>query len=195
MTAHVEEPASVEEMVQRVIAEYGGIDVLCNNAGKGGVEKLTELTMRHYDEVMDTNVRGMLLCMKYTIPAMIERGGGSIINIASIASFIGLPASASYCASKGAVLNLTRQSALELAADGVRVYAVAPGYIQTEMFDSYVDVQPDSETRRREILKAIPMRRLGTPEDVANAALFFASDESRWVTGAHLVVDGGTLCH
>ena len=187
-------PESAEAMVTATLDAFARVDVLCNNAGKGGTEDLLELTMEHYEAVMETNVRGSLLCTKYAVRAMLERGvGGSVINIASLASFIALPRSASYCASKGAVLALTRQVALDYASGGVRVNAIAPGYIDNEMFHSYCRSQPDPDASLADVLAAIPMGELGREEDVAAAAVFFASDESRWVTGATLPVDGGTL--
>jgi NAD(P)-dependent dehydrogenase (short-subunit alcohol dehydrogenase family) len=194
VAADVQVPASVEAMVGMTIEAYGRLDILCNNAGHGGVSSLPELSMEHYDAVMETNVRGVLLCMKYGITPMLEKGAGSIINIASVASYIGLPKSAVYCASKGAVLALTRQAALDFAPHGIRVNAVAPGYIATPMFYSYCDVQPDPQAALNEVMSATPMGRLGTPDDVAGAVLYFASDDSRWVTGTSLVVDGGLLC-
>ena len=195
VSTDVADPDSVEDMVAQTLETYGRVDVLCNNAGIGGVQNLLELTMERYDRVMDTNVRGLLLCMKYAIKPMVEQSDGSIINVGSITSFVGLPESIIYCASKGAVLNLTRQASLDWASKGVRVNLVAPGFIQTPLTDSYFDVQPDPEKARADVMRVIPAGRIGTPEDVAGAAVYFASDDSRWVTGAQLVVDGGTLCH
>jgi len=188
-------PESAEALVKTTLETYGQLDILCNNAGHGGVSSLPELSMEHYDTVMESNVRGVLLCMKYGIRPMLKKGEGSIINIASAAAFIALPRSTVYCASKGAVLALTRQAALDFAPHGIRVNAVAPGYIATPMFYSYCDVQPDPQAALNEVLNATPMGRLGTPDDVAGAALYFASDDSQWATGTSLVVDGGLLCH
>lgn len=190
----VRDPASVAAMVGAAVATFGQLDLLCNNAGIGGVESLLNLRMEYYDTVMDTNVRGLILCMKYGIPPMLEQGRGSVINIASVTSFVGLPDSVVYCASKGAVLMITRQAALDFASQGVRVNAIAPGFIGNPMFDAYCDAQPDPDTALQEVLGVIPMGRLGTDDDVAAAAVYLGSDEARWVTGSTLVVDGGMLC-
>ena len=127
VSTDIADPDSVEDMVAQTLETYGRVDVLCNNAGIGGVQNLLELTMERYDRVMDTNVRGLLLCMKHALKPMLEQGEGSIINVGSITSFVGLPESIIYCASKGAVLNLTRQASLDWAPKGVRVNLVAPG--------------------------------------------------------------------
>jgi NAD(P)-dependent dehydrogenase (short-subunit alcohol dehydrogenase family) len=194
IAADVRQEESVRTMVERALAELGGVDILCNNAGLGGIENLLELRMEYYDAVMDTNVRGSLLCMKHAIPHMLRRGGGSVVNIASICSFVGLPESVAYCTSKGGLLMATRQAALDFAAQGVRVNAIAPGFVGNEMFEAYCDAQPDPEAALNAVLESIPMRRLGRDEDVAAAAVYLASDEAAWVTGTTLVIDGGTLC-
>jgi NAD(P)-dependent dehydrogenase (short-subunit alcohol dehydrogenase family) len=194
LAADVSDEASVQQMVARVVENLGRIDILCNNAGIGGVAGLLELRMAYYEEVMNTNVRGLLLCMKHSIPSMLDHGAGSVINIASICSYVGLPRSIVYCASKGAVVMATRQAALDFAESGVRVNAIAPGFIGNEMFRAYCDSQEDPQGALNAVLAQIPMRRLGEEDDIAAAATFFASDESRWITGSTLVVDGGTLC-
>jgi NAD(P)-dependent dehydrogenase (short-subunit alcohol dehydrogenase family) len=190
----VTDESSVAAMVNTTVSTYGKVDILCNNAGQGGVEPLIHLTMTHYDAVMNVNVRGMLLCIKHSVPHMMERRDGAIINIASICSYMGLADSASYCASKSAVLGLSRQIALDCAPYGVRVNVIAPGFIETQMFHDYRVKQKNPETALQRILDTIPMGRLGAPDDVASASIFLASDEARWITGAELVVDGGTLC-
>lgn len=186
---------SVGAMVKETLTAYGRLDILCNNAGRGGVEDLVDMTSEHYNEVMEPNVRGVLLCMRYGIPPMLDVGGGSVINIASITSFVGIPRSAIYCASKGAVLALTRQAALDFGPQGIRVNAIAPGYIGNQMFYEYCAAHMDPEAAMEDVLSTIPLGRLGTSEDIAGAALYFASDDASWVTGATLVVDGGILCH
>jgi NAD(P)-dependent dehydrogenase (short-subunit alcohol dehydrogenase family) len=189
----VRDEESVKALVKATLTEYGSLDVLCNNAGVGLLRSVVDSTMAEYDYVMDPNVRGVFICMKYGIPPMIEQGGGSIINVASVASFVGFRRDAAYCASKGAVLMLTRQAALDYAPEGVRANAICPGFIDTPMLRVYCGSQPDPEAALGEVLAQHPVGRLGTPDDVAGAALYFASDDSVWVTGAALAVDGGLL--
>ena len=193
--ADVRDPTSVETLVQTTIERYGGLDILCNNAGVGLIRSVVDTTTAEYDYVMDSNVRGVFLCMKYAIPRLIERGGGSVINIASVASYVGFPNDAAYCTSKGAVLMLTRQATLDYAPANVRVNAICPGFIDTPMLRVYCEGQADPEAALDEVIGLHPMRRLGTCEDVASAAVYFASDDAGWVTGAALAVDGGLLCH
>jgi NAD(P)-dependent dehydrogenase (short-subunit alcohol dehydrogenase family) len=184
---------SVEHMVSASLATYGRLDILCNNAGVGLIRSVIDTTADEYDAVMDANVRGVFLCMRFGIPPMLV-DGGSVINIASVASFVGFRRDAAYCTSKGAVLMLTRQSALDFATQNVRVNAICPGFIQTPMPDQYCKSQPNPASAMEEVVALHPMRRLGTPDDVAGAAVYFASAESAWVTGAALAVDGGLLC-
>lgn len=190
----VRDGAAVKQMIDQVISEYGRIDVLCNNAGVGLIRSITDTSDEEYDQVMNVNVRGVFNTMKYVIPHMVEASTGSIINIASVASFVAFPNDAAYCASKGAVLMVTRQAALDYAAAGVRVNAICPGFIVTPMLESYCAGQGDPEAVMQQVIALHPMGRLGTGDDVAVAAVYFASDESTWVTGAALPVDGGLLC-
>jgi NAD(P)-dependent dehydrogenase (short-subunit alcohol dehydrogenase family) len=180
-------------MVKASLAAYGRLDILCNNAGVGLIRSVIDTSVEEYNAVMDTNVRGVFLCMRFGIPPMLAHGG-SVINIASVASFVGFPRDAAYCTSKGAVLMLTRQAALDFASQSVRVNAICPGFIETPMLDQYCQSQPNPLSARDNIIALHPMRRLGAPEDVAGAAVYFASAESTWVTGAALAVDGGLLC-
>jgi len=189
----VRDETSVEQLVARTIETFGRVDILVNNAGVGIRRTVTESTMDEWDEVMEPNVRGVFLCMKHGIRAMTEQGSGSVINMASVASFVGFPRDAAYCASKGAVLMLTRQAALDYAPMGIRVNAICPGFIDTPMLRYYCDQQPDPDAAWREVLAQHPMGRVGTPEDVAGAAVFLAGDDSTWMTGSALTVDGGLL--
>jgi NAD(P)-dependent dehydrogenase (short-subunit alcohol dehydrogenase family) len=189
----VRNEASVEELVRRTIEAFGRLDILVNNAGVGIRRTVTESTMDEWDEVMEPNVRGVFLCMKYGIRPMVDQGSGSVINMASVASYVGFPRDAAYCASKGAVLMLTKQAALDYAALGIRVNAICPGFIDTPMLRYYCDQQPDPEAAWREVLDQHPMGRVGTPEDVAGAAVFLAGADSAWITGSALTVDGGLL--
>lgn len=186
-------PEDCERLVAETESRFGRIDVLCNNAGVGVLRSVVETTAEQYDNIMDTNVRGVFWLCKYAIPVMVERGSGSIINMASVASFVGFENDAAYCTSKGALLMLTRQVALDYAAKGVRVNAICPGFIETEQLVEYCAQQPDPEAALAVCEEAHPMGRVGRPEEVAAVAVFLASDESSFVTGASLVVDGGLL--
>jgi NAD(P)-dependent dehydrogenase (short-subunit alcohol dehydrogenase family) len=185
---------SVRNLIHQTIETCGHIDVLCNNAGIGQVQDVVALELPDYEEVMNVNVRGALFAMKATLPHFLQRGEGAIINIVSVLSFAARPQAAAYCTSKGALLGLTRQVALEYAARGVRVNAIAPGFVDTEQFRTYCQRQSDPDAIVEEALRLTPMGRLGTPDDVAGAAAFLASEDARWVTGSVVVVDGGMLC-
>jgi NAD(P)-dependent dehydrogenase (short-subunit alcohol dehydrogenase family) len=191
----VREPESVAAAVAYTLERFGRLDVLCNNAGTGLNASLTETSAAEYDEINDVNARGVYLGMKYGIPPMLAGGGGSIVNMASVAALIGFPGEAAYSSSKGAVLMLTRQAALEYAADGIRVNAIAPGFVETATTgERFWNTRPDPAAARAAIVAVHPAGRLGTPHDVAGAALFLASDDSSWVTGTALTVDGGMTC-
>jgi NAD(P)-dependent dehydrogenase (short-subunit alcohol dehydrogenase family) len=166
---------------------FGRLDVLCNNAGVGGRTsvRIHELEVDDWDRVLGTNLRGAFLVMKYTLPVMLESGGGSIVNMASIGSFRATPGSSAYITSKGGLLMLTRTAALEYVNDGIRVNAVCPGVTRTEILAKLPDEFQQMLTSR------VPMRRMGTPEEVAALTLFLASDEASYITGAAYIIDGG----
>jgi NAD(P)-dependent dehydrogenase (short-subunit alcohol dehydrogenase family) len=143
--------------------------------------------------VLDTNLTSVFLCSKYGIPALAQRGGGSIINLASVASYVAFPGDAAYCASKGGLLMLTKQMALDYARLHIRVNCICPGFIITPELDHYLSQQADPEAARLEVERLHPLGRLGAAEEVAHAAVFLASGEASFVTGTPLVVDGGLL--
>ena len=176
-----------ERAVDTVASSFGKLNVLVNNAGIFRRATFDETTVEGWDEVMDVNAKGVFLGTRAVLAPMRARGGGSIVNISSIAGLVGSSISAAYNASKGAVRIMTKSAALQYAADGIRVNSVHPGLSDTDMLP---EVFPDVEDqiKRR---SATPMDRYGTPEDVAYAVLFLASDEASFVTGAELVVDGG----
>jgi NAD(P)-dependent dehydrogenase (short-subunit alcohol dehydrogenase family) len=179
-------------LAERVLAEHGGIDVLFNNAGISGVGDLEETTLEQFEQVMRVNVRGVFLMSRAVAPAMIARRAGSIINMSSAIAETGLARRVSYAASKGAVLALTKSMQVDLAPHGVRVNALMPGTIMTPFVERYLaESYADPEEGRRSIRSRQLTGELGAAEDVAQAALFLASDESRFVYGSGLVIDGG----
>ena len=181
----------VEGLMQQVEASFGAIDVLYNNAGVNLFAKVTDTTEEDWDRVMAVNVKGVFLCCKYAIPFMKKGGGGAIVNTASAAAIVGLKNLAVYTASKGAVLQLTKNLALDYASENIRVNALCPGVTATEMTLQVIKTSPDPEAARKRFDNARPMGRMAEPEEIARAALFLASDESSFMTGAHLTVDGG----
>jgi NAD(P)-dependent dehydrogenase (short-subunit alcohol dehydrogenase family) len=194
LKADVAEEHDVEAMVDAALKKYGKLDILYNNAGIGPPDDaaIHELPTEVWDRVMNVNVRGMYLCCRYAIRAMLEREkprDASIINTASIAGIVGnstLPSTA-YTVSKGAVMALTKQVAVSYAADGIRCNAMCPGPILTPILEPFF-AEPGV---REKFEQRIPLGRMGQPEDVANLALFLASSESSFITGALVVIDGG----
>jgi cyclopentanol dehydrogenase len=170
---------------------FGRLDVLVNNAGIAEPAGIEDTSRERWDEVVAVNQTGTWLGMKAAIPAMRRSGGGSIVNISSIYGIVGSTTSSAYHAAKGAVRILTKQAALEYAGEGIRANSIHPGYIDTAMLQSPFEDLPEG-TLEEFVTATTPLGRLGRPEEIANAALFLASDESSFVTGAELVVDGGT---
>jgi len=166
----------------------GEIDVLVNVAGIGSTTNAPETSLDVWEQVFAVNARGTFLCCKHAIPKMIDRGGGSIVNVGSVAALVGLRNRAAYCASKGAVVALTRALAVDHVADGIRVNDVCPGTVDSPWVRRLVEEAGESldNLRARQ-----PMGRLGTPPEIAEAILYLASDAARFVTGTSLVIDGG----
>jgi NAD(P)-dependent dehydrogenase (short-subunit alcohol dehydrogenase family) len=190
----VSESADVQNLVRTTVSTYGRIDVLYNNAGVGFSSPLSmadviDTPEADWDRVIAINLRSMYLTAKYGIPEMIKSGGGSIINTASIAALIGSEAAHAYTAAKGGMVALSRALAVEFGPKNIRVNCICPGAIDTPMIAPVID--PLKKTGQP--FMTSPIRRLGTPEDIANCALYLASDESSFVTGATLVVDGGYI--
>ncbi len=190
---NVTQAQDVEAAIQAALEHFGALNILCNNAGVGEQRTaITELEESEWDRVFAINSKGVFLGVKYGAAAMIKAGkGGSIINTASIAGIVGNPGYVAYAASKAACIHITKTAALELARHNIRVNALAPAFTATPMVDSMVSTHRDPERALQKLGSIIPLGRLGTPEEIANAALYLASDESSFTTGAVLVLDGG----
>ncbi len=187
----VSSPESVRALYARAVETYGGVDILYNNAGIMPPDDDSILTTEAdaYDRVQSVNAKGVFLCCKYGIPRLLERGGGSVINVASFVALVGAATSQiGYTASKGAVLSMSRELAVQFARQGVRVNALCPGPVETPLLMRLFSDNPAAYERRRIHL---PMGRLATAREIANAALFLASSDSSYVNGATFLVDGG----
>src|SRR5204862_625526 len=183
--------ASVEAMYAATAERYGGIDVIYNNAGimPADDSSVLDTAPEAWERVLDVNAKGVFLCCKHGIPHLLKRGGGSVINVASFVALVGAATSQiAYTASKGAVLSMSRELAVEFARRGVRVNALCPGPVETPLLMRLFEESPEAYERRRIHL---PMGRLAKAREVAQAALFLASDESAYVNGAAFLVDGG----
>ena len=182
----------VKKTVQDFVKKFKKIDILFSNAGVLEPGTVVTTSIESWDRIIDINVKGMFLMCKYVIPHMIKNGGGSIINNASIAGLIGCPNTVAYCTSKGAVMQFTRSIALDHVKQGIRVNTICPGFIRTKMNEDFIGNPPDAQKKLDEMAaQIIPMGKRGEPLDIAYGVLYLASDESRYVTGASLVIDGG----
>lgn len=191
VTADVASQADIDRVVRTAVERLGGIHVLVNSAAvliAGTAETQSEGS---WDETFNTNVRGLWLLSKAVIPHMRNAGGGSIINIGSVVGLIGASNRAAYGASKGAVITLTKCMAMDLGPDKIRVNCICPGIVETDLVADFINKAPDPQAARKERLSLHPAGRFGNVNDIAHAALFLASDESTWVTGAALPIDGG----
>ncbi|MDP2948888.1 MAG: glucose 1-dehydrogenase [Chloroflexota bacterium] len=192
LQADVSVAADVERMVQTTVERFGRLDVLVNNAGIIFLLPITQVPEEMWDRLIDVNLKGVYLGLKYGIPQMIKQGGGAIVNTASIAGLRGFATYDTYCASKGGVVQLTKATAVEFAKMNVRVNCVCPGIIDTGMLDRGLAEQGLNKAAFVQVAgEAHPMGRIGRPEEVAAAVLFLASDEASFVTGVALPVDGG----
>jgi 3-oxoacyl-[acyl-carrier protein] reductase len=189
--ADVTKTGEVSSMIEYAVREYGTVDILVNNAGAPmSFTPIEEVSEELWDLMMNVNAKGPYLGCKYAVPHMKKQGRGSIINIASIASKRARPGLNAYCASKGAVLLLTKALAIELAGAGIRVNAVNPGPADTPMLPKFF-VNMDEESGRKIFEDSVPLGRMCKPEDIANMALYLASDEASFITGSIFDVDGG----
>ena len=189
--ANVTQATEVEAMIDQTVQTYGRLDCAHNNAGVGSRPRvmLHELPEESWDRVIDINLKGVWLCMKYEITQMLQQGGGAIVNTASIMGLVGSwSRSGAYNASKHGVIGLTKSAALEYAKSGIRVNAVCPGYIRTPLIEQTLSVNPDMEA---EIVSRHPVGRMGEPGEIAESVVWMCSDAASFVTGHAMTVDGG----
>lgn len=185
----VSKDAEVQAMIAAVISTYGRLDCAFNNAGIEGVNIIThESSEENWNKVIDVNLKGVWLCMKYELPLMLQQGKGAIVNNASIAGMVAFPGIPAYVASKHGVIGLTQNAALEYARQQIRVNAICPGVIKTPMVERFTGNQPAVE---EQFSNLEPIGRIGMPEEVAGAAVWLCSDEASFITGVALPVDGG----
>jgi NAD(P)-dependent dehydrogenase (short-subunit alcohol dehydrogenase family) len=189
VTADVTDEAQVRSLVSKALEHFGRLDVAVNNAGvEGSLGPIADQSAANYRATFDTNVLGTLLGLKYELAVMQKQGGGSIINLSSIAGRVGMAGASVYVASKHAVEGLTKTAALEVAAQGVRVNAVAPGPVETAMLTRFTG---GSDQAKAGLLDMMPAKRGATPEEIAQTIVFLASDKARFLTGQSIAVDGG----
>jgi NAD(P)-dependent dehydrogenase (short-subunit alcohol dehydrogenase family) len=187
--ADVSVEADVAALVQACVRTYGRLDIACNNAGIEGVSARTDLgTIEDWNRTLAVNLTGVWACMRHELPAMLERGEGVIVNIASVAGLVGFANAGAYVASKHGVVGLTKAAALEFAETGIRVNAICPGVIDTEMIERATGGTPEGEAA---MVAMEPMRRLGHPEEIADAVVWLCSPRASFVTGQAIAVDGG----
>jgi NAD(P)-dependent dehydrogenase (short-subunit alcohol dehydrogenase family) len=191
VVSDVTSEAQVASAVQAAVDHLGGLDIAVNNAGIEIGKPLVHQTEAEFDRLMSINVKGVFFGIKHATPALIASGGGNIVNMASVAGLGGVPLLGSYCASKAAVLRLTETAAIELREAGIRVNAVCPSFIRTEMVARLVDPFEGATGAKFDDVIAVKQQRLGTPEEVAEMVAFLASDDAKFVTGAHYVLDSG----
>lgn len=185
--ANVADSTSVDSLMKQAMETFGSIDILVNNAGITRDNLLMRMKEQEWDDVMDTNLKGVFLCTKAVTRQMMKQRAGRIINISSIVGVAGNPGQANYVAAKAGVIGLTKTTAQELASRNILVNAIAPGFITTEMTDAL------PEEIKETMLKQIPLAKLGQPEDIAKAVIFLASDSANYITGQTLHIDGGLV--
>jgi meso-butanediol dehydrogenase/(S,S)-butanediol dehydrogenase/diacetyl reductase len=189
--ADVSKSADVERAVNAVRERWGRLDILCNNAGIGVAAAVTETTEEDWDRVLAVDLKGVFLGCKYAIPGMIAQGGGVIVNTASVAGQVGVLNRAAYCAAKAGVVGLTKSIAVDYVAQKIRANAICPGTVDSPWIKKILAAQPDPVGERQRMVERQPMGRMGEPAEIARAALYLASDDSAFVTGTALVIDGG----
>jgi NAD(P)-dependent dehydrogenase (short-subunit alcohol dehydrogenase family) len=181
----------VRALVDDTIDAFGGLHVLCNNAGISIPNRVTELSEADWDRTIDINLKGIFLGCKYGIPAMLRSGGGSIINTGSVNSLVAEPYLSAYCASKGGVLMLTKEIALDFAREGIRCNCICPGWVDTPINTPHAEMMGGLDNVLATLPEWQPIGRQGYPKEIASVVVFLASDESSFMTGSAVVVDGG----
>lgn len=189
--ADVSSEAQVTALIEKALSAYGRLDVLVNNAGIELAKKVTDTTEAEWDRLMDVNLKGVFLCCKAAIPVMRRQGGGVIVNVASELGLVGGSEIAAYSASKGGIVQLTKAMAIDHVGDGIRVNCVCPGPVATPLLEAIIEASSDPEEERRSIVEKTLMKRVGRSEEIADVILFLASEESSYMTGSVVVVDGG----
>jgi NAD(P)-dependent dehydrogenase (short-subunit alcohol dehydrogenase family) len=189
--ADVTQPAHVKALLQEVERAYGRLDFALNNAGVDGVRANTaDYPEQTWIDVINVNLTGVFLCMKYEIPLLLRQPGGVIVNLSSVAGVTGFPGHAAYTASKHGVIGLTKTAALEYAKRGLRINAICPAYTRTPMVERIMREKPDLQTK---LQSRIPIGRLGTPQEIAAAAIYLCSDSGSFITGHSFIMDGGIM--
>lgn len=193
--ADVSKAHEVDGLFHQVLTSFCRLDVLVNNAGIGLSRRITDTTEADWERLMDVNLKGVFLCARAAVPAMQSQGGGTIVNVASELGVVGGSEIAAYCASKGGVVQLTRAMAVDHCHDGIRVNCVCPGPVATPLLESIIEGSSNPVQERSRIAQKTLLKRVAEPEEIANVILFLASDESSYMTGSVVVVDGGSTAH
>jgi NAD(P)-dependent dehydrogenase (short-subunit alcohol dehydrogenase family) len=187
----VSKAAEVESLMDTLLATYGRLDILVNNAAVQILGTLTETSEESWDRIHDVNLKGVFLCCKYAIPLMIGRVGATIVNVASVLGIVADPDLTAYCAAKGGVISLTKAAALTYGPQGIRINCICPGDVETQLVKEYFDNNADPVAFRQEVYSNYALKRIASPTEVAKAIAFLASDEASFMAGSTLIVDGG----
>jgi len=188
----VSKPEDVEKMVKTAVDNFGRVDILVNNAGIAMQKPALEMTLEDWQKIINVNLTGVFLCSQAVGKVMVKQGGGVIINMASMLGYLGLPRRSAYCASKAGVIGLTKELAVEWAEQGIRVVAIAPGWVATERV---VNLIKKGIVNEEAVKMMTPMKRLATPREVARLTVFLASDDASFITGETILIDGGYVAY
>jgi meso-butanediol dehydrogenase / (S,S)-butanediol dehydrogenase / diacetyl reductase len=189
----VSRSAEVKAVVDGALRRWGQLDILCNNAGIGVAATVVETAEEDWDRTLAVDLKGVFLGCKYAIPPMIARGGGVIVNTASVAGQVGVLNRAAYCAAKAGVVGLTKSVAVDYIGQNIRINAICPGTVDSPWIQKILSAQPDPVAERQRMVERQPMGRMGEPAEIAKAALYLACDDSAFVTGTALIIDGGLM--